>query len=726
MDFDYLDPFFNPTSVAVIGASDRANSVGMKVFKNLLKNQFIGKLYAVNPKHHKIQGQPCFPSVKSIPESIDLVIVTTPAQTVPKIVTECGEKSISAAIVISAGFGEIGGAGKNLELSLQELAQRSKVRIIGPNCLGIMRPKIKLNATFDNNFALPGSMALVSQSGAICAAILDWAIDQQIGFSAIASIGNCIDTDFGDILEYLAHDSETDSILLYVEGIRNAQKFMSGLRAAARSKPVIVIKGGRNAVGARAALSHTGALIGNDDVFNAALQRAGAVRVMTIEDLFTGAQMLSNNFRVKGNRLTIITNGGGAGVMAADRASQLNINLPELNEKTITEFNKKLPLNWSHQNPIDILGDATPDRYHTAIDICKNDQDSDALLTILVPVAMSQPLKVAEQVVQDAQETNKPLLTCWMGDHQVKSSRKLFAKHKIASFNTPEQAVEAFSYLADYQNNQNLLSQTPQIVSLSNKSAIKTARTIIDSALSENRKTLTMIESKRILEIFGIPVNPVYPVTTVDEAVKTATQIGFPVVMKINSPDISHKQDVGGVQLNITNAETVKLTFNKIIENAKKCRPEAKILGVTIESMYKPANARELMIGISSDKVFGPVISFGMGGSLVEIIQDRAIELPPLNAFLAKQLISKTRAAKLLNQFRNMPAVNFEILVNILLRVSEMVCELPAIKEMDINPLIINEHEALAIDARFIVESSTDSSSPYSHLALPILHSYTT
>ncbi|MHB1947216.1 MAG: acetate--CoA ligase family protein [Gammaproteobacteria bacterium] len=720
MRLHYLDSFFNPTSVAVVGASDRANSVGMKVFKNLIKNQFVGKLYAVNPKHHKVQGQPCFPSVKSIADSIDLVVITTPAQTVPEIIAECGEKDITAAIVISAGFGEIGNAGKSLEQSLQDIAQRSKVRIIGPNCLGIMRPHIKLNATFDNNFALPGSMALVSQSGAICAAILDWAVDQQVGFSALASIGNCIDIDFGEVLDYFTQDAETDSILLYVEGIRNARKFMNGLRAAAHSKPVIVIKGGRNAQGSRAALSHTGALIGNDDVFNAALQRAGAVRVMSIEDLFTAAEILSNGCRVKGNRLTIITNGGGAGVMAADRASQLNVDLPELNEKMVAKFNGKLPQNWSHQNPVDILGDATPERYHTAIDICKKDPESDALLAILVPVAMSQPLKVAEQVIKDAKENNKPLLTCWMGEHHVNSSRKLFAKHKIPSFTTPEQAIEAFSYLADYQHNQKLLLQAPEPLQLSIKPDIKTARSVIDSALSENRKMLTMIESKKILQAFGIPVNDVYAATTSDEAVQVATRIGFPVVLKINSPDISHKQDVGGVQLNIMNIEAVKLMFNKIIENAKKIRPEAKILGVTIERMYKTPNDRELMIGILNDKVFGPVISFGIGGSLVEVIQDRAIELPPLNSFLAKQLISRTRAAKLLSQFRNMSAVNFEVLVNILLRVSEIACELPAIKEMDINPLIVNEHEAIAIDTRFIVEPFSSLANPYSHLAIPI------
>ncbi len=718
MGLHYLNNFFNPTSVAVIGASDRPHSVGMKVFNNLLRNNFAGKLYAVNPKHHQVQGTRCVPSVKTIDQPIDLAVITTPAMTVPQLITECGEKGIQAAIVISAGFGEVGEKGKKLGQSLLESARQSHVRFIGPNCLGLMRPLINLNATFDNNFATPGSIALVSQSGAICAAILDWAVDQDIGFSTIASIGNCIDIDFGDVLDYLTLDPKTDSILLYVEGIHCSRSFMSGLRTAARLKPVIVIKGGKNTQGSRAALSHTGALIGNDDVFDAALRRAGAVRVMSIEQLFSAAEVLSNNCRVKGNRLTIVTNGGGAGVMAADRASELNIVLPTLSHDIVTQFNKTLPQNWSQQNPVDILGDATPERYHTAIDICTKDENSDALLTILVPVAMSQPLKVAEQVITDAKNSNKPLFACWMGEHQVKSSRKLFAKHQLPNFNTPEKAIEAFSYLAEYQHNQQLLLQSPEPLSFHGKTDIKIPRLMIEAALAENRNVLTTIESKKILHAFGIPVNEVVAAMTSDKSVEEAIRIGFPVVMKINSPDISHKQDAGGVQLNLINVEAVRVAFDKIISNAKNFRPDAKILGVTIERMYNNPNDRELMIGILSDKVFGPVISFGIGGSLVEVIQDRAIELPPLNQFLAKQLIGRTRAAKLLAEFRNMPAVNLDKIVNILLSISEMVCELPYIKEMDINPLIVNERETIAIDARMIIESPSSMSTSYSHLAI--------
>lgn len=557
-----LDNFFDPASIAVIGASDRINSVGMKVFKNIFKNNFAGNLYAVNPEHHQVQGQPCVPTVKAIDQSIDLAIITTPAVTVPDIMAECGEKGIRSVVIISAGFGEIGSEGKALETSLLEIAQRYQIRIIGPNCLGIMRPKINLNAT-------------------------------------------------------------------------------------------------------------------------------------------------------------IITNGGGAGVMAADRASELNIVLPKLDDNTITQFSKSLPQNWSHQNPIDILGDATPERYHAVIDVCSKDTNSDALLTILVPVAMSQPLKVAEQIVADANKNNKPLLACWMGEHQVKSSRKLFAKHKVPNFDTPEKAIEAFSYLANYEKNQKLLLQVPSQDSFELKADTASTNLIIDAALAENRKILTTLESKKILKVYGIPVNEVIAAASADESVKAAEHLGYPVVMKINSPDISHKQDVDGVQLNIVNAEAVRITFDKIIKNAKNHCPKAKILGVTVEKMCKTPSDRELMIGIISDKVFGPVISFGLGGGLVEIVKDQAIELPPLNQFLAEQLIARTRASKILSEFRNKPAVSMDVLINILLRISEMICELPRIKEMDINPLIINEHGAMAIDARFVIESQPSNiSAPYSHMAI--------
>lgn len=717
MAIHYLDKLFNPKSIAVIGASDKPLSVGAKVFNNLLQGGFAGEIYPVNPKHKELQGKRCYSSIADIDATIDLAVIVTPAVTVPNVMTECGAKNIRQVIILSAGFSEIKGEGEQLEQKVVEIAHQFHMRFIGPNCLGVMRPSIGLNATFENSPILPGNLAFVSQSGALCAAILDWAVEEEIGFSTLVSLGNSADIDFGEILDYLALDSKTDCILLYIEGIRHARSFMSGLRAASCLKPVIAIKAGRSSQGTRAAISHTGAMIGADDVFDAALRRAGVVRVMSIKQLFSAAEVFSSKHRTKGNKLTVITNGGGAGVMAADHASDLNIPLPELAATTTTNFNSALPNHWSHHNPIDILGDATPQRYQKVMEACLQDVNCDGLLTILIPVSMSQPLKVAEQLVTLSQNTDKPILACWMGREQVTSSWELFAKHHVPYFSTPETAVEAFSYLANYQQNQQLLLQVPDPIADSSPSDIAGAQLIIDSAAVEHRKVLTTIESKAILKAFGIPITQTVTAETATEALIAAESLGFPVVMKINSPDITHKQDVGGVQLNITNAEAVGTFFNQIIANAKKKQPDAKILGVTIERMYKTPNDRELMIGVLQDPVFGPTINFGAGGSLVEIMQDRAIALPPLNQYLAKNLIARTRIAKLLGEFRNKPAVNLQAIENILLRVSEMVCELPQIQEMDINPLIVNDQGVIAVDARIVINFQTPATL-YGHMAI--------
>lgn len=621
----YLNNIFNPESIAVIGASDRLNSVGMKVFKNLLQNNFCGKLYPVNPKHNQVQGQRCYSSIKKIKDSIDLVIIATPANTVSDIIMECGEKGINTAIVLSSGFSETGKVGKILERAMLYSAKEYHVRIIGPNCLGIMRPHINMNATFDNNFALPGSVALVSQSGAISAGILDWSLNRNIGFSTIFSLGNNADVDFGDVLDYLAFDPYTKSILLYLEGIRNPHHFMSALKAAARVKPVIAIKAGKNSQGSRAALSHTGALIGSDEVFDVALKRAGAVRVSKMEDLFSASEILSNFKKVKGNRLAIITNGGGAGVMAADRAFELNVELPVLKDNMITQLNAVLPNQWSHQNPIDIIGDATPKRYHTTLEICQNEENIDGILIILVPVSMSNPSKVAKQIISSAKQNNKLILACWMGEKQVKVSWKLFAKHNIPYFDTPEKAVEAFSYLSDYYRNQQLLMQVPSSFSLQLKPNISKALSIIDSVLSNKRTFLTAYESKEILKAFKIPVTETIQASTIQEAITAATSLGFPVVMKINSLDITHKSAAGGVYLNIKSENEVSEIFIKLIHHIKITYPNANILGVTLEHQYENKYDREVMIGVIRDIVFGPVISFGAGGTLVEIIKDKTI-----------------------------------------------------------------------------------------------------
>lgn len=719
----YLDDLFNPESVAIIGASDKPGSVGKKVMANMVHAKFIGNLFPVNPKHKKILGRKCYPSVKNIAENIDLAVITTPAATVPQVLQECGEKGIRSVIIISSGFSESGDKGKELEQTILEIAHRYNIHFVGPNCLGVMRPNSHLNATFDNNYALPGNIALLSQSGAICAAILDWAMERKIGFSTIISMGNSADLDFGAILEYLALDPLTKSILLYIEGVHYPRRFISGLRAAARLKPVIAIKAGRNSSGVRAVHSHTGALVGDDDVFSAALNRGGAVRVASIEQLFTAAEVLSSTYRAKGDRLTIVTNGGGAGVMAADRATDLNIQLPALSDELLLELNKILPAQWSHQNPLDILGDATPERYKETIELCLKDEKSDGLLTILVPVAMSQPLEVAKEICTFAKETKKPLIACWMGDKQTQSSKHLFEECKIPVYSTPEVAVEAFSYLANYHHNQELLLQVPAPFAAPVKCDAAGSELIINNALNEKRKTLTTIESKAILSAFHIPVSQTIEAHTANDALVIAESLGFPVVMKISSPDITHKQDVDGVRLNIQDGETVRVVFNQIMEKAKAVKPEAKINGVTIERMQKNPNNRELMIGVIRDKVFGPVISFGMGGSLVEVLRDRAVALPPLNTFLAEQLISRTKASKLLGDFRGKPPINMKALIDVLLRVSDLVCELPQIQEMDINPLLVNEKDAIVVDARIMVDYSSTSTADYGHMAI---HPYPT
>lgn len=712
----YLEYLFNPQSIAVIGASDKENSVGMIVFKNLLKGGYKGKLYPINPKYNFVQDQTCLASVEEVDHRIDLVLIAVPANRVMDVLIQCGKKCVRHAIIFSAGFKESGKEGACLEEAIREISRQYNIRILGPNCLGILLPHLKINATFTHIKTLAGSMALVSQSGGICTGILDWAVAQRIGFSAMVSLGNAVDIDFGDILDYLALDSHTQSILLYIESIHNIRSFMMSLRAVSRIKPIIVIKAGRHQKGINAVLTHTGAMIGSDDVFNTALRRAGAVRVKNIEQLFSAAAILSKKFQLKNEDLVVITNGGGIGVMAADFAQDINIPLSSLSDGTIKYLNGFLPHYWSHGNPVDILGDATPERYEKVIRACINDEHVAGVLVILVPVVMSNPFQVAQQLISISKCTDKPILTCWLGESQIKKSRKLFLENHVPCFNTPESAIDAFSYLVDYYHNQKLLSQMTECT-FQNKHDVHIAKKIIEKALSENRKVLSLYESKSILKIFEIPITPAVEVCSEDEAVLASKSMGFPIVMKIWSSDITHKQEVHGVQLNISNEEGVRSAFNLIIKEAKYLNSNAIIKGVTIEPMHKEANDRELMVGIFTDPLFGPVIAFGSGGSNVEVMQDKAIALPPLNKFIARHLISKTRVRKLLGPFRNMPAVNFDEVENVLLNISEMICKLPEIIEMDINPLIANEYGVIAVDARIVVEHAK-SEIPYNHMAI--------
>lgn len=718
MNRHYLSPLFSPKSVAVIGASSRIDSVGEIVFKNMLGSGFQGKLYAVNPNHDEIQGQRAYASIEQIDESVDLAVIITRAATVPDIIESCGKRGVRFALVLSAGFREIGPQGVALERAVIENAQRYNMRLIGPNCLGILCPRVGLNATFSKGGAKAGGLALVSQSGAFCTAIMDWARPNDIGFSSIISMGTAAGMDFGEILDYLASDLHTESILLYIEGIQRARGFMSALRAAARIKPIFVVKAGRHEAGSKAAFSHTGALVGADDVFDAALQRAGVVRVNTIVQLFSAAQALSTNFRPSGNRLAIVTNGGGPGVMASDRAVDLGVALATLSEQTLSDLNAGLPVTWSHGNPLDIIGDATADRYRHAVTHCLQDEGVDGVLVILTPQAMTRPSEVARTVIEVAAKFDKPLIACWMGEAQVAESRQAFNQAKIPNFRTPEPAVEVFSFISAYYQNQKLLMQTPGPISRYSSPDVEGARLLIEGALAEHRKTLNEMESKAILAAFHIPIAKTMVARSPNEALLLAEELGLPVAMKINSPDISHKSDAGGIRLNLGNAQAVRSAYHEIIQSIQKNSPNARIDGVVVEPMIIKPNGRELMVGVTSDPVFGPVITFGAGGVLVEVLGDRAVALPPLNRFLVKDMIQRTRIAKLLTVFRNLPPIHMVALESVLMRVSEMVCELPWIKEMDINPLIVDENGACAVDARMVVNYLPPSVDRYAHMAI--------
>jgi acetyltransferase len=714
----YLNKLFEPRSVAVFGASDREGAVGNLVFRNMVEGGFAGEVYPVNPKHEEVQGRKAYPDLKSIGQPVDLAVITTPAATVPGIIEACGNYGIRSAVIISAGFREIGPQGLKLEQAVLETARRHGLRFLGPNCLGLMRPDTGLNCTFNKGGAAPGNIALVSQSGALCTAILDWAAANKIGFSAVISTGISADIDFGDVLDYLVNDPKTKSILLYIEGIHNALSFMSGLRAAARFKPVIALKVGRHASGSKAAMSHTGALVGADDVFESALRRAGVLRGLRIANLFSAASTLTFPIKAGGERLAIITNGGGPGVMATDRAADLGLPLAELSKETMRRLDEALPATWSKSNPVDIIGDATPERYAQAVAACMDDPGVNGLLVILTPQAMTDPAGVAEALVALSRTKGKPLLTCWMGEIQVAEGRRILRDANIPTFNTPETAVDAFSYLVNHSRNQKLLLETPGPISRDKAPRVEGARLIIESALAEGRKVLNEVESKAVLHAFHIPTTSASIVRSPNEALVQAESIGFPVALKINSPDITHKSDAGGVRLNITNAQAARSAYNELVNSVQKNRPEARIDGLTIQPMLQRPNGRELLVGLVTDPVFGPVITFGAGGTAVEVMGDRAVTLPPLNRSLVQDLIRRTRVSRLLGAFRHMPEANMEALEQVLLRVSEIACELPLIKELDINPLILDEDGAVAVDARIVVDYHVQTADRYSHMAI--------
>ncbi|MBK5970455.1 MULTISPECIES: bifunctional acetate--CoA ligase family protein/GNAT family N-acetyltransferase [Thiorhodovibrio] len=713
-----VDQLFVPSAVAVFGASDREGSVAGVVFRNLLAGGFKGGCYPINPKYEKVAGERCYPNLAALEKHVELALIATPADKVAGILDQCGEAGVRAAVVHSAGFAERGERGAALQEKLVEAARRNRVRVLGPNCLGVMRPAHGLNATFGNAPALSGHVALVSQSGAVCTAMLDWAGPRRIGYSAVVSLGAAADVDFGDVLDYLALDSQTHSILLYVEGIRDARRFMSGLRAAARLKPVVVVKTGRHPAGSRAAKSHTGAWVGSSEVFRAVMERGGAVQVDTLDQLFAAAQVFGAGRRIAGNRIAIVTNGGGPGVLAADRAVELGLSLATLSDETRAELEKLLPEHWSHGNPIDVIGDAPAARYGGAVRACLADANVDGVLAILAPVASVDPTEVAGAVIDAAAKTRKPVLACWMGATRVAEAHALFSEHGLPHYDLPEAAAEALSFLGRQQRNQKLLMQSPGPLSQQLMPDVEGARLIIEGVMAEGRKTLGTIEAKAILAAFRIPTTQTVLARSPNEALIAAEALSFPVVMKINSPDIRYKSDVDGVRLNLTDAQSVRRAYIELTERARILRPEAKIEGVTVEHMIPTRAARELMVRVARDPIFGPVISFGAGGTDTDVLADRALGLPPLNAFIIQTMVEHTRVARLMGAFGNMPPMNRQALARILQRVSEMVCELAEVIELEINPLIGNDLDVIAVDARIQVAYRPPQMPVYGHMAI--------
>ena len=714
----YLTPLFEPASVAVIGASERAGSIGAVLVENMLAAQYRGALFGINPKHLSVRGLPCFDSIAQLPQRVDLAVIATPPHTVPDLVEQCGRAGIRAAVVITAGFSEAGAEGARLERALLENAQRHRVRVAGPNCLGLMRPALGFNATLARGATLPGTLGLVSQSRAVCTAMLDWARSNRVGFSSVVSLGRTEDVKFGEIVDYLVADPRTEHILLYIENVRNARGFVSALRAAARVKPVILMKAGRQPAGSRAAVSHTAAIVGMDDVFNAAVRRTGAVRVNTIGQLVAAAQALAAHVRPQGDRLAVVTNGGGPGMIAADRAADLGLALAELSARTIDALGQALPGNWSHGNPVDLIGDADAERYRAAVSACLADENVDGVLAMLAPQAMTEPADAARAVIEAAHGASKPVLACWMGEEQTALARRLLTQARIPVFRSPEPAIAMFAHMSSFYRNQRALLRTPGPLSPQQPPDPDTARRIIDAALSEKRNVLSEAESKAVLAAFSIPVARTAVARSAAEAESIAAEAGYPVALKIDSPDITRKSEVNGVRLNVPDVAAVRAGYRDILDEVARRRPQARITGVAVEPMVSRANVRELMAGVIRDPVFGPAIVFGGGGMTLDVYRDRAVALPPLDTFLIADMIRGTRVAKLLGAFRNLPPADMQALEAVLLRVSELACELPQLEELDINPLIADESGVVALDARVVLREAPPSRTRYGHMAI--------
>lgn len=696
-----LETLFHPASVALIGASDREGSLGAVVLRNLRADGFQGAVWPVNRQHAQVGGGPAWPDVESLPQAPDLAIICTPAATVPELITALGRKGTRAAIVLSAGLKQaIRADGPTLEQVMLDAARPWLLRILGPNCIGSLVPGIGLNASFAPGNALPGKLAFVTQSGALATAMLDWANSRGIGFSHFISLGDSADVDFGDVIDYLASDPATRAILMYMESVKAARKFMSAARAAARNKPVIVVKAGRAPEGARAAASHTGALAGSDVVFDAAVRRAGMLRVDTLEALFDAAETLTHVKRWQGERLAVLTNGGGAGVLAADALALGGGTLAVLGDATLDALNQCLPPTWSHGNPIDIVGDAPVSRYADSLRVLLAAPEVDGVLFIHAPTAIVPADRIAAACLPLIRSAAKPVLTCWLGGAAVALARRDSASAGIASYNTPERAAAAWLQLATYARNQQALQQLPASVLEDFTPDRQLAQSLLEEALQEGREWLSDAQAQALLRAYGIPTVETVRTRDVEEAITVANRIGYPVALKIISPQVIHKSDVGGVALNLVSAEELRRAAGMMLRKVTGLLPQAQVLGFTVQAMAERPGAHELIVGIASDPVFGPVLLLGEGGVAVELHRNHVVALPPLNSRLAQDMLAGSRLSLLLAGYRGRPPADEAALVATLLKVSQMACDLAWLAELDINPLLVDEHGVLALDAR--------------------------
>jgi acetyltransferase len=705
-----LDVIFSPKTVAVIGATEQAGSVGRTVLWNLVSNPFGGTVFPVNPKRHSVLGIKAYPTIAQVPEPVDLAVIATPAATVPEVIQECVEVGVKGAIILSAGFKESGAAGAALEQKILEQARRGKMRIIGPNCLGVMRPRTGLNATFASAMARSGNVGFISQSGALCTSILDWSFRESVGFSAFISIGSMLDVGWGDLIYYLGDDPHTQSIVIYMESVGDARSFLSAAREVALTKPIIVIKAGRTEAAAKASASHTGALTGSDEVLDAAFRRSGVLRVTKISELFNMAEVLGKQSRPKGPRLTIITNAGGPGVLATDYLITTGGQLAALSKETITALDRVLPPYWSHANPIDILGDAGPERYTQALEIAAHDPNTDGLLVILTPQAMTDPTQTAEQLKPYA-HVGKPILASWMGGAEVMAGESILNRAGIPTYPYPDSAARVFSYMWQYSYNLQGIYETPMLADGDGKLDRGLAEKIVAQVHQAGRTILTEVESKQVLAAYGIPVVETKTATNEEEAVRGAEAIGYPVVLKLLSETITHKTDVGGVQLNLADAQAVRRAYQSIEASVGEKVGAEHFQGVTVQPMVN-RDGYELILGSSLDPQFGPVLLFGLGGQLVEVFKDRALALPPLNTTLARRMMEQTRIYTALQGVRGRAPVDLVALEQLLVRFSQLVAEQRWIKEIDINPLLappINQDGSglIALDARIVLHEPT-------------------